>query len=88
LRSILLLYDLALAAIQSRRWHSRTRSLIIAWSKPPVERIDKVEFVVVYEDKDGRRMERPWDGSAPPRPHVPTPDGDAQPMRYLLDDRL
>jgi hypothetical protein len=43
---------------------------------------------VVYEDKDGRRVERPLDGSAPPRPHVPAPDGDAQPMRYLLDDRL
>ncbi|WP_297767776.1 phage terminase small subunit P27 family [uncultured Roseovarius sp.] len=49
------------------------------------EPVDKIEFVVVYEDKDGTRIEKPLDAPADDRDSDDQGDGI---IRYALDSRL
>ncbi len=49
------------------------------------EPVDKIEFVVVYEDKDGNRMEQPLDRPADGRDSEEPGDGIT---RYELDSRI
>lgn len=65
-----------------------SRSRIVALRNGPMngEPVPKVEFVVIYEDKEGRKMEKPLSGDGPAIPHEPSDDPDQQ--RYLIDGRL
>jgi hypothetical protein len=51
-----------------------SRSRIVALRDGPIkgDPVTKVEFVVIYEDKDGRTMEKPLSGEGPGVPHEPS----------------
>jgi hypothetical protein len=64
---------------------SRVAALAMSVADDPV---DKIAFVVVYTGEDGRRYERPVDGSGAPRLYEPDADDDDRAPPILLDGRL
>jgi P27 family predicted phage terminase small subunit len=51
---------------------SRSRIVALRDTPPPIDPVTKVEFVVVYEDKEGRRVETPMSEAFPAIGQQPT----------------
>ena len=65
------------------------RSRVAALAMPVADDpVDKIAFVVVYTGEDGRRYERPVDGSGAPRLYEPDAEEEDRAPPILLDGRL
>jgi P27 family predicted phage terminase small subunit len=65
------------------------RSRVAALAMPVADDpVDKIAFVVVYTGEDGRRYERPVDGSGAPRLYEPDAEEEGRAPPILLDGRL
>lgn len=50
--------------------------------------VDKIEFVIVYQDKDGNRRERPLNDATPVGKDEPEPQREATLRQYEINGRL
>ena len=65
---------------------SRSRIVTLRDAASDPDPVTKVEFVVVYEDKEGRKMEAPLFGKGPAIEHEPCDDPDHK--RHIIDSRF